>query len=357
MSSDNNHEPCVNEHIYSNERINVRNNAKRNHSYLVCKKYNRNVLMGNMEKTYNKLNVICMMSNPIGYKRRVELAKRFITRMNKRTDVELYITEIAYGDHIFEITETNNTNHLQVRATHPLWHKENAINMACEILLPTNWKSFCWIDMDIIFENEHWVTDTLEILNDLKPTYVQLFSHAVDMDNNESVMSIFQSFAHQQSMNRPHAVTNKGYDYWHPGYAWGMNREAYDIVGGLYELSIIGSGDYNMAMSLINKGKLSVDSRVSDGYKRTVEEYQKKIQENGILMKCVNGVIRHEYHGSKINRKYVQRNDIVIKNKYDPNIHLKHREDGLLVPTEDCPMELLDQIMFYFSERNEDEKN
>ncbi len=355
MSSDHNHQ-CIDENKCCDDHMQLCDYIRKTYTICkksICKKYNKNVPIDKL--TAIKLNVVCMMSNPIKYKRRVELAKKFIKRMKLRNDVELYIAEIAYGDHIFEITEKCNLNHLQVRATHPLWHKENAINMACNTLLPKDWKNFCWIDMDIIFENKHWVEDALEILKDPKPIFVQLFSHAVDMDYDESAMSIFQSFAYQHSMNRPHAVTNKGFNYWHPGYAWGMNREAYDIVGGLYELSIIGSGDYNMAMSLINKGKLSIDSRTSDGYKKSIEDYQKKIQDNGILLKHISGVIRHEYHGSKVNRKYVQRNDIIIDSKYDPRVHLKHRGDGLLVPSEDCPKGLLDSVILYFYQRNEDE--
>jgi hypothetical protein len=297
------------------------------------------------------------MSNPISYKRRIELAKRFINRINLRNDVELYIAEIAYGinGYKFEITESNNDKHLQIKAEIPLWHKENAINMVCKQLLPDTWTSFCWIDMDIIFENEHWALDTLNILNNPRPTYVQLFSHAVDLDYSEKPMTIFQSFAYQSMLKKQHATTLKGFDYWHPGYAWGMNRAAYKITNGLYDMSIVGSGDYIMAMSLIGKGHLSIDQRSSTEYKNNIKKYQQKIQDGNVQLICVNGVIRHEYHGSKVNRKYIQRNDIIIKNCYNPTKHIKYREDGLIVPTDDCPKEMIDEIIKYFKERNEDE--
>ena len=41
--------------------------------------------------------------------------------------------------------------------------------------------------------------------------------------------------------------------------------------------------------------------------------------------------------------------------KYNPELHLTKNSDGILIPTNDCPQGLLDDIMDYFRERNEDE--
>ncbi len=329
---------------------------------LILKRFFRKVfrVFSKKHKTYNKmdgskLNVLCMISNPVRYRRRIELANKFIRRMKERNDINLYIAEIAYNDHTFQITDSNNPNHLQLRSKYPMWHKENAINILVRKKLEPSWKSFCWIDMDVIFESKHWVEDTLELLNVEEPRFVQLFSHAVDMNYTEDPMSIFQSFGYQLSLGKTHDSTKKGFDYWHPGYAWGMNRAAYDLTGGLYERSIIGSGDYNMAMSLIGKGSFSIDRRVSNGYKNSIDEYQARF--SNIVLKHTPGVIRHEYHGSKVNRKYVQRNDIIIKHCYDPNTFLENDENGLLQPTSFMSKDFLDDIMNYFVERNEDENN
>ena len=67
------------------------------------------------------------------------------------------------------------------------------------------------------------------------------------------------------------------------------------------------------------------------------------------------GVIRHYYHGSKINRKYTERWKILVDNAYMPSIHVTKNKDGLLIPTKSCPKQLLDDILIYFQERNEDE--
>ena len=67
------------------------------------------------------------------------------------------------------------------------------------------------------------------------------------------------------------------------------------------------------------------------------------------------GIIRHHYHGKKANRKYVERNEVIINHQYSPSIHVKYDEIGVLVPTENFSDEFKEDIMKYFEERKEDE--
>ena len=41
---------------------------------------------------------------------------------------------------------------------------------------------------------------------------------------------------------------------------------------------------------------------------------------------------------------------------YDLTIHITTNKDGIIVPTKECPQQLLTDILKYFTERNEDEK-
>ncbi len=140
----------------------------------------KNLIINN-KKIEKKLHVVCMISNPCLFKKRIKLATDFIERMKNEKNIILYIVEIVYNDHNFQITSENNKNHLQLRKKIPLWHKENALNIGINKLLPPNWKAVAWIDMDIIFESPHWASDALRVLNVKEPKYIQLFSHAVDM--------------------------------------------------------------------------------------------------------------------------------------------------------------------------------
>jgi hypothetical protein len=69
----------------------------------------------------------------------------------------------------------------------------------------------------------------------------------------------------------------------------------------------------------------------------------------------VPGVIRHYYHGSKKNRGYNDRWKYLIEHDYSPVKHIAYDDQGIIVPTTECPKQLLDDIMGYFGSRNEDE--
>jgi hypothetical protein len=218
-------------------------------------------------------------------------------------------------------------------------------------LLPKNYKAFAWVDADIEFESNTWATDTLKLLNGSKDI-VQLFSHCVDMDSKEETMSIKSSAGYQYSKGNQYR--SSGNDYWHPGYAWAITRKAYEKIGGLYEVAILGSGDFVMLMSLLNKGLLSLNANNSIQYKKTVEEFQKKI--SSLRFGYVPGIIRHYFHGSKANRKYTERWKILVEHHYQPDLHITKDEKGLLIPTTEFPEKLKEDIMKYFWERNEDEQ-
>ena len=68
------------------------------------------------------------------------------------------------------------------------------------------------------------------------------------------------------------------------------------------------------------------------------------------------GVLKHYYHGSKKNRRYNDRWQILVEHKYSPALHMELRKDGLLVPSRLCPQKLLYDILAYFAQRNEDEE-
>ena len=51
----------------------------------------------------------------------------------------------------------------------------------------------------------------------------------------------------------------------------------------------------------------------------------------------------------------MERWHILVDNAYDPFLHITKNKDGLLNPTNNCPPKILDDIVKYFKERNEDE--
>jgi hypothetical protein len=307
--------------------------------------------IANNEPIEESLNVIIVLSNPCLYAKRYILLKEFVKRFEEEEEnVNLFVVELAYKGQNFYVTNKDNKNHLQIRTEVPIWHKENLINLGVKNLLPANWKAFAWIDADIEFESNYWALDTLKILNGCKDV-VQLFSHCVDMDKDESNLNIFNSFGYSFCKNKKY--TTKGLDYWHPGYAWAINRKAYEKIGGLYEKGVLGSGDNIMALSFINKCKNMNNVNYSEDYNNSMLKFQKKAKT--LRLGYTPGIIRHYFHGSKKNRNYTERWQILINHKFSPILHLVNDPSGILIPTEQFSNEFKKDIIDYFKERKEDE--
>jgi hypothetical protein len=297
------------------------------------------------------LHVVCVISNPCLYKTRYNLAREFIKRMEYEQNIKLYVCELLYENQDkYYVTDSKNPNHLQIKTKTPLWHKENMINCIIREKLPKDWKAVAWIDADVYFESAHWVEDTLKLLN-RQYDIVQLFSHCVDMDKNENTMQIFQSFGYKYANGREY--TESGIDFWHPGYAWACTRKAYDKIGGLYDFSILGAGDHNMAFSILGKGELSLNENMNEDYKNSIINHDKYLKT--LTLGYVPGIIKHFFHGSKKNRKYSERWKILVKHNYSPYKHLIRDSNNILQPSNECPLELINDILNYFKERNEDE--
>ena len=307
--------------------------------------------ISNNDPIENKLNVIIVISNPCLYAKRYILLKEFVKRIeNEEENINLFIVEMIYKNQKFIITDKNNKNHLQLKTDIPIWHKENMINLGVKYLLPKDYKAFAWIDADIEFESSTWAIDTLKILNGCKDI-VQLFSHCIDMNYDETNLNIFNSFGYSYSKNKKY--TNRGLDYWHPGYAWAITRTAYEKIGGLYDKGVLGSGDNIMALSLINKCQFANNNNFHQDYNNSMLEFQNKV--NKLRLGYVPGVIRHYYHGSKQNRKYTERWKILMNHNYSPIEHLTYDDKGILIPTEKFSKEFKDDILNYFKERKEDD--
>jgi hypothetical protein len=268
----------------------------------------------------------------------------------EESNISLYVVELAYKKQRFLITDTNNPRHLQIRTEIPIWHKENMVNLGVEKLLPKSWKAMAWLDSDIEFENPSWAIDTLKVLNGTCDI-VQIFSHCIDMNQHGSTMNVFTSFGHQFIKGQPYSKNMM--NFWHPGYAWACTRKAYEKMGGLYEKAILGSSDNIMALCLIQKGLKAINDDSTDDYKNSVLEFQERIKT--LRLGYVPGVIRHYFHGSKKNRRYHDRWQILLNHGFEPSTFLTKDNVGILVPTERCPQKMLDEIMQYFKERNEDE--
>jgi hypothetical protein len=312
----------------------------------------------------SKLHVIVPMTNAWRYGSRYHLFEKF-EKMVLDAGAQLWVVEAAYGNRPHAITHPDNPNHVQLRTYSEVWHKENLINIGIS-RLPADWEYVAWIDPDVSFARPDWVNETLNQLQHFH--IVQMFSHTHDLSPDYYIIKNHTGFMNRYrsgGLEEEADLTITTYDsarkllkpkpyYAHPGYAWAARRSAIDALGGLIDWCIVGGADYHMAYALIGRVSQTINPAWSQSIKTMFLEWEQRaekyIRRN---VGYVPGSIFHHWHGKKKDRKYQDRNKILIDNQYDPIYDLKRDSQGVWQLT-DRSLKLRDQLRDYFKSRNED---
>ncbi|KAJ3128774.1 hypothetical protein HK098_003540 [Nowakowskiella sp. JEL0407] len=307
------------------------------------------------------LYFIIPYSNPANFKRREQLlidtVNRLKTlRLRDGDSLTIVVYQLvydnqppvqAYGSSLDRVYRTESRN--------VLWCKENLINLAVRnIYQQTNGISryFAFIDADIQFYNTDIVFDTLNVLQKGN-VFAQMFEVA-DLEDNPVIT--VKSFAYQYKAHGSkgyRSLHNSDKEYWHPGFAWAADIVALSNCGGLIDRTL-GSADRHMAMALIGRAQESVPEGLPIEYLKMILEWQHKVKDAKVKLKCVPGKIKHFYHGSLRDRKYMERWDILKKHRFVPEESVTENSDGLLIWNERVPWELVIDVNDYFVSRNED---
>ena len=309
----------------------------------------------------DKAHIITMISNPVRYESRYELFFPFQEHILKSTP-NLWVCEVQTGDRPFCVTEKDNPQHLQLRTIEEFWVKENALNLIAAKMATSrpDWGYVGWFDADIEFTRRDWLS---EMIHQLQVYHViQCFETATDLGPTGQAINIHESFMSKYLKGgAPHpgdlSDDEEFYmQHGHPGYAWACTRKAWNTMGGLYDRSILGSGDRNMAYALIGRVEQSYNEAIDESYKRDLEDYQRECLLLGMDVGCMPGNILHAYHGPKQLRGYKSRWEILVDNKYDPDRDIKRDAQMLYQLTSRKPR-LRDDIRNYFRVRDEDSKS
>lgn len=314
----------------------------------------------------DKFYVITIISNPVRYKSRYELYRKF-KEMCDAGGVKLITVEQAFGERPFEVTERDNPMHLQVRSEDELWHKENMINLGIHYVrqLDPDAKYVAWVDADIspMMPPKQWFTETWHALQHYK--VVQMFEWSQDLDPNYNPLGDKQrGFLASYVASGYKLPDDSGYwkingytRHGHPGYAWAADMQTLTDLGNLIEEAILGAGDRHMALGLIGAMSQSIQAGVHANYRKLLMQWQERA-DRWIRRDVgyVPGTIYHFWHGKKLDRGYHDRWKILIENSFDPAVDIKRDSQGLLVlETWSRRQQMLrDQIRSYFRSRNED---
>lgn len=304
------------------------------------------------------LYIVISVFSPYGRDIRTKLAQEFIDRienLQKRGHpVQICIIELLYSTQKNFLKVSNPDFHLQIQYKHDiyLFNKENLINVGVKKLLPSNWKWMAWIDADIEFKDEFWIEKTLQLFKSGKYDVIQLFSICRYLSKYNTPQEYFHSSISLLFNN--HLLKNKKYR--HPGFAWACSRDAYEKMGGLFEYAIIGGGDFIMEACFTNRFHI-IEKKFKENidFLNYIRIFYEKVKD--FSYNFLNILIEHHYHGERKNRMYVNRNDIILKNKFNPEKDMIKPFESLgfyiLVPTIEFYEKIESQINEYFQSRKE----
>lgn len=320
-------------------------------------------MISNHYHSNEKLHVLVTLFNPSGFKRRVQLHNEFCERMRKEPNVELYICEISPDGHPFVGSAEEDPKHIQINSSDVLWCKERAVNMLIH-RLPKDWKYAAMIDADVTFVNHNWVADTIYRLNQYK--IVQMFSQCCDLDIDSEGTNLRRGFMCEYQRNPTAPMLANEYtgnldcQQAHVGYAWAFTREAVDVMGGYYDKSIIGNGDWISLCAWLGRAREGLppehDYKLHPQYVQSVMDYQANCAGLYQSVGYVDGLIIHHFHGNKAKRKYYSRNEILEKNEFNPYTDLVEDSNGMYKLSKGAKnyIGLRNDIINYFAQRDED---
>lgn len=280
----------------------------------------------------SELEIICCHFNPSNYN---NLRHNYWT-FREALNADLTTVELSYTSQ-FEIPDA-----IQIKGdrSHIMWQKERLLNIAIE---RSTSEYLAWVDADLIFQNPHWINETLLKLQEFP--VVQLFESVTDLDANGNTIrtSLGDAYGHIS-----------GVEGWkRPGGAWAARREV--LQHGLPDAHILGSGDAMLLSAWRGRWRHPLLKRLNQNWKQHHLRYAAKVYplvRNQIGY--VSGNCLHLHHGSKENRNYVGRTTYLTDHDFDPSTDICLDENGLWKWNSDKP-EMHQLVRDYFSQRREDD--
>lgn len=303
------------------------------------------------------LHVVAVYFNPMRWQSRKALEMAFEQHMLD-SGVSLTTVECAYGERPFELPVTAGINRVQVRAKTLAWNKENLMNIGISRIPQA--KYICCADADITFRSANWAAETVHALQHFE--VVQPWVTAYDLGPKDEHVQTHKSFCHQFVIGQPVIPCgpkmwkfNGGpYEYPHSGYCWAYTRQALEWLGGLIEFAAMGAGDHHMALALVGAVERSVPGGTNAQYLKLLQQWQRRAMLHiNRKIGFVDGTIEHSWHGRKPDRKYIERWDIFVEQKFDPDTDIKKNTFGVIELSGNKP-ELSRELFLYYRNRNED---
>ena len=319
------------------------------------------------------LHVAVAYTNPRRWHTRRHLAHDFLMHMAHMDNVRLHFVEIAFGDRPFEVADENNPDHIRLRTPHELWLKENALNIAVQHF-PVGWKYGAYVDADFVFTRRDWALEAIHLLQHYH--WVQLFSTVQHISGStipgegHQPINLLSSFALTYAESG-HVVPKdweallKKHPYGGmrsrmfpgaPGGGWAFRRESIDMVGGLMDRCICGSGDSYMAFGMVGAFRgmqANAFAGFTPAFSGYITDWQRRAAQCHGNIGYVDQMCVHHFHGPMSKRGYGSRDHILVSEKFDPYRDVYPDSHGVLQLTPSKPR-LRHLLQEYFRTRCED---
>jgi hypothetical protein len=257
----------------------------------------KNYLLKIMGICQSKDLAICLIIfNPAKSKK---LISNYFTMMEK---LEPYNLPIFTLELVFNDREPEILGAYHVYGHSYMFHKERLCRLL-EQQVPDKYKKIAFMDTDLFYDNINWYYQTSKLLD----TYdvVQMFENAHWMNSKNT----------EKELTRKSVLFMKEEEFnfkYHPGFAWAFRREYYNDVG-FFDWAVSGSGDTLSSAKWLNKTlPLNFKSLPRPLHTEYIK-YFNKPNPKITYLKDVN--IYHLYHGSRANRQYSQRHEMLFINQ------------------------------------------
>ena len=287
--------------------------------------------------------------NPVGYKNRYENYKKF-RESSKRQGLKLLAVELVFGDAKFELRDDDAEMIIRIRGNEKniMWQKEALLNIGIE-KLPEDCDKVIWIDCDIIFQDNDWVSRTAQLLEKYK--VVQPFSDVTMKNENEDLVegkgkkiSIYGNI---------YTRINQGNRTGHPGFVWAARRNVLKEVK-LYDKLITGSADVLISDSFCSDKVIAKEFHFKNISNDIGNWWGKSFKLVGNSLSYCDGNIFHLWHGNPKNRRNILNRFVLISNNFDFEKDIKKDQFGIWEWTGNNP-KVEKYITKYFYIRNEDD--
>lgn len=302
--------------------------------------------------------VVSCFFNPAGYRRPVLNLGAFLD-WSYAERLPLYMAELTFHDARPVLPpDSARVIHFQAGNEGIMFQKEALLNAVVRAL-PAEVRFIVFMDADVVLEQGRAALEMTAHQLECGWTVVQPFHEAVWLDAAGRDGAAKMSTAAAYLVPRADLALVTDTTLYHPGFAYGMTRETWEQIGGLYGCPITGSGDAALLQAMVGpylpdpgQGKSHHSAPAPRRWRAAVEAVAKKTG-GGFPVTHVNGRIRHFYHGSMQRREYGSRHRLLAA--FRPERDLELGPGGLPIWSGKENPGLRAAVAVYFSERREDD--